>query len=455
MGKIFSSEGVSGRAVSELSLETVMGVGRALGTVLSKRSGRPAKILIGRDTRLSGEIFCAAFAAGCCSSGANAHILGVVPTPAVSYLCGKYSADAGVMLTACHNGYEYNGIHIFDSRGFMLSQELLGEIENLLVSDPEKSNPEGGEHIGSIIYEKNAEWDYVRALIKQIDADLDRMKIAIDCGNGAVSSAAEKFFRGVGANIILINNTPDGQNINRNCGTVDMESLSQCVLQNRCQAGIAFDGDGGRCLMVDEKGRQLKGESLTAVIAYALKNGEKLNANTCVVSPTTNLGFFRWAKEHGIVAAQTKEVGLRSILDYMNVGDYNFGGTASGHIVVRGVSRTADGMLAGAKILELMKKTGKKLSELVSIYEPYPQVVINVPLLKEYRGRWQNVPALSEIISYCQQKLEGDGRVFVRESATSPVLRILAEGRDKDIVWQYATAIAKTASDYVGVEVEE
>ena len=452
MAKIFTDDGASGHAVTELTCETVMGIGRALATILSNRNGRRAKILIGRDTRLSGEILCASLASGCCSAGADAHILGIVPTPAVSYLCEKYQADAGVMLTASHNGYEYSGITVFDSRGFLLSTDLWQEIERLVTRAPGEMVPQGGEMIGSIREEKNAEWDYVRALLKQIDTDLDRMKIAIDCANGAVSTAAEKFFRGVGANIIMINNAPDGKNINENSGTVDLESLSQCVIQNRCQAGLAFDGDGGRCLMVDEKGQLLGGERLTAVLAYAMKNAESLHANTCVVSPTTNLGFFRWAKEQGIVVAQTKDVGLRQMLDMMNLGDYSLGGTASGHIIIRGISRTADGMLAGAKILELLKRSGKKLSELVSVFEPYPQVSINIPLLKEYCGRWQGVPALSEIISYCQQKLEGDGRVYVRESATSPVLRIVAEGRDKELVWQYAQAIAKTAVDYVGVE---
>lgn len=455
MAKIFTPEGASGRAITELSCETVMGIGRALALILQNRNGRRAKILIGRDTRLSGEMLCASFAVGCCSAGANAHILGIVPTPAVSYLTEKYSADAGVMITACHNGYEYNGIRIFDSFGFPLSDDIFGEIERLVTCSPEEMKCTGGDDIGNIVYEKNAEWDYVRALIKQTEADLSRMRIAIDCANGAASTAAEKFFRGIGASITLINNTPDGKNINQDCGTVDLTALSQCVIDNRCHAGIAFDGDAGRCLMVDEKGNPLDGDRLTAVLAYAMKKAERLNSNTCVVSPTTNLGFFRWAKENGIVVSQTAEAGSRYIIERMLIGDYNLGGSASGHIVLLGLTKTADGMLAGAKILEILARSGKKLSELVSIYEPYPRFAINIDLRPEYVGRWQNVPALSEIITYCQQKLEGDGRVFVRESTTSPVLRIFAEGRDKELVWQYAQAIAKTAADYVGMEESE
>lgn len=455
MAKLFTPEGASGHAITELSCETVMGIGRALATVISNREGRRAKILVGRDTRISGEILCAAFTAGCCSAGADAHILGIVPTPAVSYLTEKYSADAGVMITACHNGYEFNGVRIFDEHGHGISDGLWSEIERLVTRSPGEMLSQGGGNIGSIVYEKNAEWDYVRALIKRTDADLSRMRIAIDCANGAASTAAEKFFRGVGANVMLINNAPDGRNINQNCGTTDLEKLSQCVIDNRCQAGLAFDGDAGRCLMVDEKGQPLSGDRLTAILAYSMKKEERLNANTCVVSPTTNLGFFRWAKEHGIVVSQAPEAGWRYIIERMRLGDYNLGGSASGHIVLEGPSKTADGMLAGARILEILARSGKKMSELVSIYEPYPRVAINVPLRPEYVGRWQNVPALSEMIEFCGQKLEGDGRVFVRESTTSPILRIFVEGRDKDIVWQYAHAIAKTATDYVGMEETE
>ena len=455
MSKLFTTEGVSGHAISELSCETVMGIGRALAMILQNRSGKRAKILIGRDTRLSGEILCAAFAAGCCSAGADVHVLGVIPTPAVSYLSERYSADAGVMISACHNGYEYNGIRIFGEHGYSLSDELWSEIERLVTRAPGEMKCSGGENIGKIVYEKNAEWDYVRALIKQIDADLGRMRVAIDCGNGAASTAAEKFYRGIGANIVLINNAPDGRNINKNCGTVDLAALSQCVIDNRCQVGIAFDGDAGRCLMVDEKGNALDGDRITSVLAYAMKKEERLNANTCVVSPTTNLGFFRWAKEQGIVVSQAPEAGIRYLEERMLLGEYNLAGSASGHIVLHGPSKTADGMLAGAKILEILALSHKKMSELVSMYEPYPRVAINVTIRPEYVGRWQNVPTLSEMITYCQQKLEGDGRVFVRESTTSPVLRISAEGRDKDTVWQYAQTIAKIAKDYVGMEETE
>lgn len=450
MTKLFTSEGASGRAITELSCEVAMQTGRALALLMQNRSGRRAKILIGRDTRISGEILTLSFAAGCCSAGADAHILGVVPTPAVSYLTEKYSAEAGVMITASHNTFEFNGIRIFDSRGFSASLEILSEIERLVTEAPNEMALSGGEQIGSIVYEKNAEWDYVRGLMKKIDADLDRTRIAIDCANGAACGTAEKFFRGIGATVILINNTPDGKNINQNCGTSDLELLKKCVIDNRCQAGLAFDGDAGRCIMVDEKGEVLDGDRMTALLAYSMKSEQKLAANTCVVSQITNLGFFRWAKENGIVVTTAPGVGSRYIVERMLIGDYNLGGGPSGHIVMSDYTKTADGQLAGAKILEILKRSGRKMSELASIYEPYPQMAINLQLRPEYVGRWQDVPAVSEIIEFCSQKLEGDGRVFARESSTSPILRIIAEGRDRDTVRQYAYAIAKTVRDNVG-----
>ena len=450
MTKLFSCEGVSGRAMTELSCEIAMRTGRALSILLQNRTGRRAKIIIGRDTRLSGEILTLSFAVGCCSAGADAHILGIVPSPAVSYLTEKYSADAGVMITASHNTHEFNGIRIFDSRGFSISPELLEEIERLVTESPDEMLLSGGEQIGFVVYEKNAEWDYVRGVMKKIDVDLDKIRIAVDCANGAACGTAEKFFRGIGANVILINNTPDGKNVNENCGTSDLEPLIKCVLDNRCQAGLAFDGDAGRCLIVDEKGQVLDGDRMTALLAYYMKIEQKLSANTCVVSQITNLGFFRWAKENGIVVTTAPGVGCRYIVERMLVGDYNLGGSPSGHIVLFDCAKTADGQLAGAKILEILKRSGRKMSELAAVYEPYPQMAINLQLRPEYVGRWQDVPAVAEIIEFCSQKLEGDGRVFVRESSTSPILRIIVEGRDRDTVRQYAYAIAKTARDNVG-----
>lgn len=450
MTKLFTHDGISGRAMTELDCETAMRIGGALALILQNRTGRKAKILIGRDTRISGEILSLSVAAGCCSAGSDAHILGVIPTPAVSYLCGKYSADAGIMVTASHNPYEFNGIKMFDSRGFDIAPEIISEVERLTVSSPSEMRISGGENIGAVINEKNAEWDYVRGLIKHIDAGLARMRVAVDCANGAACGTAEKFFRGIGATVTLINSSPDGRNINDGCGTTDLTQLVRCVVENRCHVGIALDGDAGRCIMVDETGKVLDGDRLIAILASDMKAEQKLSANTCVVSQSTNLGFFKWAKENGIVVATAQGYGSRHIVERMKVGDYNLGGSPSGHIVLSDCANTADGQLTAAKILEILSRSGKKMSELAGVYEPYPQVIINLQIRPEFSGVWNEMPQVAEMIEFCQQKLEGDGRVFVRESSTSPILRIIAEGRDRETVWQYAQAIAKTVRDSVG-----
>lgn len=450
MARLFTPEGASGRAITEFSCEAAMQIGKALALLMQNRAGRPAKIVVGRDTRLSGEILTNSFAAGCCAAGADVRLLGIITTPAVSCLAEKYSADAGVMITASHNTYEFNGIKIFDGNGYYLSLDLLQEIERLVTKAPQEMKCSGGDIIGNVTVEKNAEWDYIRTLMKQIDGDLAKMRIAIDCANGAVCSTAEKFFRGIGATTILINNAPDGKNINDSCGTVNTEQLAKCVVDNRCHAGLAFDGDGSRVIILDEKGRAVDGNRLTAILAYAMKTDQKLNANTCVVSQTTNLGFFRWAKENGIVVSAEPGVGIRYIVERMLLGGYNLGASSSGHLILLDAVKTADGQLAAGRILEILARSQRRLSELAGVYEPYPQIALNVRLRPEFAGRWHDHPSISEIIDFCSQKLEGDGRVFVRESTASPVLRIMAEGRDYDTVWQYAQAIAKTVRDCAG-----
>ena len=246
MTQIFTKEGISGRAMSELSCEAALKIGRALALILQNRTGRRTKAVIGRDTRLSGELLTVSFAAGFCSAGSDSHLLGVVPTPAVSYLTQKYGADVGVMLTASHNSYEFNGIRFFDSRGFSLSDDITAEIARLVTEAPNEMRLSGGEEIGSLVTEKNAEWDYVRGLIKQIDGDLSRMRIAIDCANGSACGTAEKFFRGIGAGVSLINNEPDGRNINSGCGTTDLSALQKYVVDSPISTDFSTMHNGRR-----------------------------------------------------------------------------------------------------------------------------------------------------------------------------------------------------------------
>lgn len=450
MKNLFGSDGVRGVAISELTCETAMLIGRAAAVVLSKRNHRRAKLLIGKDTRISCDVLEAALISGICSAGADAHILGVLPTPAVAYLTVKYGADAGIMISASHNSFEFNGIKLFSASGHSLSSDIKKEIERYISENPDELSDLDPTQIGSIKTEKNAEWDYVRYLLRCVDTDVSRMKIVVDCANGAACSCAEKFFRGLGANVVLINNTPDGININLNCGSTNLESLSKAVIEQRAHIGIALDGDGDRCLMVDEKGEPLDGDRMIALLALDMKEEGKLFANTCVVNQMTNLGFYRWAKENGIVVSTASGVGSRYIIERMATDGYNLGGEQSGHVVFSDVSTTGDGELCAAKMLEIVAKKKCRLSDLAGIFEPYPQLLLNVKIKPEFSKKWSDISEITEMINYCSEKLSGDGRVLVRESETEPVLRIMVEGRDKDAIYQYAHAIAQVAAEHIG-----
>lgn len=452
MGRLFGTDGARGVAITELTTETAMLIGKAAAITLSAKSHHKAKILIGKDTRISGDVLEAALIAGICSVGADVHVLGVIPTPAVAYLTTKYGADAGVVISASHNSYEFNGIKLFASTGYKLPDDVEAEIESLVLDTPEKLNGTGFDNIGHVYYEKNAEWDYVRHLLKQIDIDFNRMKIAVDCANGASYSCAEKFFKGIGANAIFINNDPDGLNINRDCGSTDLEMLSKTVVENRCVAGVAFDGDADRCLIVDEKGEVVDGDKMIALLALDMKQREVLHANTCVVTQMTNLGFFRWAKENGIVVSTSAKIGDRYVLERMLIGGYNLGGEQSGHIILSDCGTTGDGELSGAKVLEILARSGKKLSELANVFTPYPQLLVNVKLRPECKGTWKTVDEISEIISFCEEKLGSDGRVLVRESGTEPLVRVMVEAKDSEITYQYAHAIASVVKKHLGEE---
>lgn len=447
MGRLFGTDGVRGVAITELTCETAMNIGRAAALVLTKATNRKPKILIGKDTRISGDVLEAALVAGICSVGADAHILGVLPTPAVAMLVRKYEADAGIMISASHNPMEFNGIKLFSGDGFRLPDALEKEIEDLLLDDPENICLSSGSLIGRVIYEKNAEWDYVRHLMKTVDGDLRGLKIAVDCANGASCSTAEKLFKGLGASCVFINNAPDGTNINKECGSTDMRPLCKAVVDNRCSIGIAFDGDGGRCLACDENGNVIDGDRLLAVFSRYMKAKGTLKHNACVVTVMTNLGFFRYAKENGVIVATT-QVGDRYVLEEMKKGGYNLGGEQSGHIVFLDHATTGDGELTAVRLLEIMCVTHAKASELAGLMTPYPQVLKNVSVPAGKKGLWQADEEISSAISTYKAKLGDDGRILIRESETEPLVRVMVEGRNFGVITEYAAAIAGKIADF-------
>ena len=442
MGRLFGTDGARGVAITELTTEMAMNIGRAAALVLAKECNHTPKIIIGKDTRISGDILEAALVAGICSVGANVHILGVVPTPAVAMLVRKYEADAGVMISASHNSVEFNGIKLFAGTGFKLSDEIENEIETLIHDTPEKMTLKDGCEVGRVFYEKNAQWDYIRYVMKTIDSDFKGIKVAIDCANGSSSATAQRLFEGLGANCVFISNEPDGTNINENCGSTHMENLMKTVVEKKCDLGLAFDGDADRCLAVDENGNLIDGDHLLAIFSKFMKVQGKLKSNTCVVTVMSNIGFFKFAESNGINAATTG-VGDRYVLERMQQFDYNLGGEQSGHIIFLDEANTGDGQLTGVKLLEVLKKTGKKASELASCMESYPQVLVNVKITADKKGMWEKNEKVQEAIAMYKEKLGDDGRILVRESGTEPLVRVMIEGKKTGIITEYAHNIAK------------
>lgn len=441
MGRLFGTDGARGVAITELTCETAMQIGRAAAIVLAKKTKHKPKIIIGKDTRISSDILESALVAGICSIGADAVILGVVPTPAVAFLVEKYEADAGVMISASHNSVEFNGIKLFDGTGYKLSDEVEEEIEALILDNPEKITLASGCDVGRISYAKDAAWDYIRHIIKTIDGDLSGIKVAIDCANGSASVTAERIFKGLGANVMLIHAEPDGTNINEKCGSTYLTAISEFVRSNKCHLGVAFDGDADRCLAVDENGEIIDGDKLIAIFAKHMRDNGTLNRNTAVVTVMTNLGFTNFAKANGINMLTTK-VGDRYILEQMLLNDYSLGGEQSGHIIFREFAKTGDGQLTAVQLMNILKLSEGAMSTLAGIMERYPQVMINVKIASKWKENWKNVDEIEQIIDLYQKKLGSTGRILVRESGTEPLVRVMVEGKRFDLINDIAVKIA-------------
>ena len=442
MGRLFGTDGIRGVANTELTCELAVKIGKAAAKVLISGShNRHPKVLIGRDTRISGNMLEGALGAGFCSMGVNVVLLGAVPTPAVAYLVTKYGADAGVMISASHNPAEYNGIKIFNGDGFKLSDELEDQIEEMIGHERLDENlPIGGE-LGNITGDKKAVDEYIDHLMSTIDDNLSGMSIALDCANGSACTTARKLFEGLGAKITVLNDQPDGVNINQDCGSTDMDMLSNFVIENKCDIGFAFDGDADRCLAVDENGTLIDGDCIMAIIADYGKRSGKLKKNSVVVTVMTNIGFFRFAAEHDIKGVTTK-VGDRYVLEEMLKNGYNLGGEQSGHIIFLDHANTGDGQLTAVQLAWILKKSGKTASELSEIMSSYPQVLINVEVSPEGKERLKDDEEIQKTIQRIERELDNDGRVLVRASGTEPLIRVMLEGRYFEEIEPMANEIA-------------
>lgn len=449
MGRLFGTDGARGVAITELTCETAMNIGRAAAIVLTKRTKHKPTIFIGKDTRISSDVLEAALAAGICSVGANVQILGVVPTPAVAALVQQKKADAGVMISASHNSFEFNGIKLFSSTGYKLSDDIEEEIEELILDKPQEMKLVSDVEVGKITYYRDAQTDYIRYIMKCIKGNLTGLRIALDCANGSASATAKRLFEGLGASVYVINASPNGVNINDNCGSTHINNLMQFVVDKKCHAGLAFDGDADRCLAVDENGELIDGDKLIAICAKAYKEKGKLKKDTAVVTVMSNLGFKYFAKDNDI-KMQTTKVGDRYVLEKMLEGGYNLGGEQSGHIIFLDEANTGDGQLSGAKILEILAESGKKMSELASVMEHFPQVMINVKISPRDKEVWKNDSQITDLIEQYESELGDSGRILVRESGTEPLIRVMLEGRDFSQINKFAVDIADKIKERTG-----
>ena len=442
MGRLFGTDGIRGIANKDLTCELATQLGRAAAKVLTNKSNRHPRVLIGKDTRLSSDMLETAMAAGLCSIGASVVTLGVVPTPAVAYLVEKYKADAGVMISASHNSFEYNGIKIFSGDGYKLPDDLEEKIEDIILGKEDISQEFPAEDgIGTVSHADNAVRDYIDHVKNTVHFSLDGLKIAIDAANGSASATAETLFTELGAQVTMLYHKPDGVNVNRDCGSTHMESLIDYVKTHQVDAGVAFDGDADRCLMVDEQGNFVDGDFIMAICAMDMKSRGKLAGNAVVGTIMTNLGFQRFCEENGMKFEATK-VGDRYVLEEMRLDGYNFGGEQSGHVIFLDFATTGDGQMTAAQLLSIVHRREAKLSSLATLMTRYPQVIVNVQVGPEGKLHFYTDSEVKEAIENAKAKLGTSGRIVVRPSGTEPLLRVMIEGEDLEYINVLANSVA-------------
>ena len=445
MRKYFGTDGIRRIANTELSPELVYKVAKAGAYVLSKHTDHIPTILIGRDTRISGTLIESAMVAGFLSYGANVKLLGVIPTPAVAYLTRKLNADAGVVISASHNTYEFNGIKYFSNKGMKIPDTLEEEIEEVMESGKLDKLTAVNEKIGVSEYCLDLVNEYIYFFRKNFDDNLEQYPknnfvVGLDTANGATYQVAEKIFKALGIPYKIINNQPDGININQNCGSTHLEALKKFVVENHLSLGVAYDGDGDRCLAIDEKGNEIDGDKLLAIISQNLRKKGKLNKDTIVATVMSNLGLNKYVKENELQLIQTK-VGDRYVLEEMLKQGYNLGGEQSGHIILLDYNPTGDGILTSLMLIQTMLEENKKASELASIVKLYPQVLINAKVSSEKKYDYEKNEDIKQAIQKLETEFAGNGRVLIRPSGTEPLVRVMIEGEDQDYITQKAQDI--------------
>ncbi len=446
MGRMFGTDGVRGVANAELTPMLAMQLGQAGAYVLTKEKEHKPTIMVGCDTRISGDMLANALMAGACSVGANAVYVGVLPTPAVAYLTRKYKVDAGVVISASHNPVEFNGIKFFDGNGYKLPDEMEDEIEAVIKSGMDGVKFPTGSQVGKVKYRTDAREEYINHAIQSIPMDLSGLKIVVDCAEGASFYTSVEALKELGANVIAIHNNPDGTNINANCGSTHMEELKGRVLVEKANVGLAFDGDADRLLAVDENGQTVDGDQIMAIIGNHMKSKGTLKDDTIVATVMSNLGFFLMGEKNGLKMEQTK-VGDRYVLERMREIGSNLGGEQSGHIIFLDENTTGDGLLSALHLLQVLVETGKPLSELASIMEVLPQALVNAKVANHKKERYMEYPEVAKAIDELTAKFAGEGRVLIRPSGTEPLVRVMIEGKDQKQIEEEARKLANLIQD--------
>lgn len=441
MSRLFGTDGVRGVANEELTPQLAMQLGQAGAYVLSRENQHKPTIMVGCDTRISGDMLANALMAGACSVGANAVFVGVVPTPAVAYLTRKYKVDAGVVISASHNPVEFNGIKFFDGNGYKLPDSLEDEIEALIRNGMQGIKFPIGAGVGKIKYRTDAREEYINHAIQAVKVDLSGLKIVVDCAEGAAFYTSIEALKELGGDIVAIHTNPDGSNINANCGSTHMEELQARVVYEKANLGLAFDGDADRLLAVDENGKVVDGDQIMAIVGNHMKVQGKLKLDTIVATVMSNLGFFLMGEKNGIRIEQTK-VGDRYVLERMREMGASLGGEQSGHIIFLDENTTGDGLLSALHLLQVVVETQKPLSELAKIMEVMPQALLNAKVPNHKKEHYMDYPEIAAAIDVLNKKFAGEGRVLIRPSGTEPLVRVMIEGKDQKMIETEARKLA-------------
>ncbi|MDO4188255.1 MAG: phosphoglucosamine mutase [Lachnospiraceae bacterium] len=441
MGRMFGTDGVRGIANKELTVDLAMKLGMAGAYVLSKNADHRPRILVGCDTRISGDMLANALMAGICSVGADAEYLGILPTPAVAYLTRTGTADAGVVISASHNPVEFNGIKFFDGNGFKLPDSVEDKIENIVSSNCEGLDFKTGTEVGRIAYNLDAYKEYVKYAVNTSGLDLKGMKVVIDCAEGASYKTSVETLTELSADLVAIHNNPDGTNINAGCGSTHLEDLMSTVKTEGADVGLAFDGDADRLLAVDENGDAVNGDEIMAIIGCYMKEKGVLKKDTIVATVMSNLGLFIMGDEKGINIEKTK-VGDRYVLERMKEMGANLGGEQSGHIIFLDENTTGDGLLSALHLLKVIKESGKKLSELRKVMEVLPQALVNAKVPVDKKNSYMEYKEVADAIKKVEAECNGAGRVLIRPSGTEPLVRVMIEGKDQKLIDQRAKELA-------------